>query len=121
MSDYAYNLVKLERGEPAPMSAQDIEDSRCWGCERLEKEVATLKLAYGLTLSLHGCGGENCTEAAYRKDAEEMMEEIATLKDENKAIVDAVAKVCHVMQVNKITELVLAARKQEPPAQEKKP
>ena len=38
--------------------------------KRLETEIAALKLAYGLALSLHGCGGENCTEAAYLKDAD---------------------------------------------------
>lgn len=44
------------------------------------KENARLKLAFGLVLKLHGCGGENCTEAAYLKDAGEMIELLGVFK-----------------------------------------
>jgi hypothetical protein len=39
----------------------------------LRAERDRLKLAYGLVLQVHGCGGDNCTEVSFLKDAEEMI------------------------------------------------
>lgn len=48
--------------------------------EAAESELQALRLAYGLSLELHGCGGENCTEALYVSDANKMINDLEALK-----------------------------------------
>lgn len=43
--------------------------------------IAELKLALGLSLELHGCDGDNCTEAEYVKDIQEFMETLGDLRE----------------------------------------
>lgn len=69
-----------EECEMASGFREILRDENMW----LTAEIQRLKLAYGLALAVLGVGGANCTEAAYLKDAADLMAEVSRLREENR-------------------------------------